>query len=137
MNWQPGQRIVVTTTHFNDARSHNLNEVHVVASVRCLEVDDGSGSTTTTTVAEVNTTEPLVHDHYAAAREYQAEVGLLSRNVIFAGGVNDSEPTDNTTVECSDGSFDSYPCENTFLTGYGAHLIVCLLYTSPSPRDRG
>lgn len=122
VNWQRGQLLVVTTTHFNDARTHNLNEERTIASVRCLEVSSADGATAQ--VAEVNLTQPLDYDHYAAAHEYQAEVGLLSRGVVFAGSELDSEPVDTEPVSCSNDNFDAYPCDNTFLTGYGAHLQV-------------
>eukprot|EP00750_Incisomonas_marina_P019028 INCI3199.10.p1 GENE.INCI3199.10~~INCI3199.10.p1 ORF type:complete len:528 (+),score=59.94 INCI3199.10:260-1843(+) len=122
VNWQRGQRLVVTTTHFNDARTHNFNEERTIASVRCLELSSPGGETAR--VAEVNLTQPLDHDHYAAAHEYQAEVGLLSRGVVFAGSELDSEPVDTEPVSCSNDKFDAYPCDNTFLTGYGAHLQV-------------
>ncbi len=36
-----------------------------------------------------------------------------------------SEPTDTTNVACTDPSDTStHPCENTYLTGFGAHIFV-------------
>ena len=67
----------------------------------------------------------LSHPHYANRHEYQAEVALLSRNVVVRGDAH-SPPTDPQPagVVCSDNARKDIPCHNYHLTGYGAHVLV-------------
>lgn len=67
VDWQPGQQLVIATSHRVDYPVTDENEVRTIASV------DG---------ARVTLTEPLAYKHYGGP-EYQVEVGLLSRNLMF------------------------------------------------------
>ncbi|GAM19806.1 hypothetical protein SAMD00019534_029810 [Acytostelium subglobosum LB1] len=73
VNWEPGQKVFITTSKYKD-ELNNQNEVRVIRSV--------SGNI-------VEFTEPLKFFHYGG-QEYQAEVGLLSRRIVFRGA-NDSD----------------------------------------------
>ena len=67
---------------------------------------------------------PLLFDHYGGD-EYQAEVGLLSRRIKIRGSPSDSDPWDAEPVACYETSgYGSYPCEDSYLTGYGGHVIL-------------
>ncbi|KAK2078299.1 hypothetical protein QBZ16_004168 [Prototheca wickerhamii] len=70
VDWQPGQQIFVTTTIWRDLID-NQNEVFTITAVSA----DGK----TVTVAE-----SAQNMHYGG-QEYQAEVGLLSRNILVTG----------------------------------------------------
>lgn len=94
--WQVGQQIVIVTTYYKDIVS-NQNEVRTITAV--------SGNT-------VSFTQPLLFSHYgyvvverpflnksprfrtntclSRGPEYQAEVGLLSRNILVQGPLNGS-----------------------------------------------
>jgi len=115
-NWQPGQKIVVTTTELKDSRDWHQNEEMVIQS---LAVTSNPG------ICAVNLTRPLQFLHYGG-REYQAEVALLSRNIVIQGDETDSEPTDmSEPLVCVDSNNNStFPCPNRFLTGFGAHVII-------------
>eukprot|EP01137_Pigoraptor_chileana_P015723 Opistho-2@5312 len=78
VNWEAGQQIVVVTTIFRDYET-DQNEVVTVAGV------DAAGTT-------VALTQALAFVHYAG-REYQAEVGLLSRRIRVLGNEADSVAT--------------------------------------------
>jgi hypothetical protein len=66
----------------------------------------------------------LIYKHYGGS-EYQAEVALLSRNILIQGDPFSSEPTDNYPISCIYGTSPStYPCDTTYLTGFGAHVMV-------------
>lgn len=122
---------MVTTTQHKDARFHNYNEVRTIESVRCITYRDASCQSHT--LGAVTVTEPLSAHHYAAEREYQAEVGLLSRTITVEGDAADSPPTDTHDAVCSeatDGSISNskkrhtkYPCPDKYLTGHGGHVI--------------
>lgn len=64
----------------------------------------------------------LKYTHYGG-EEYQAEVGLLTRRFVIQGDIN-SEPTDISPIRCSGYGYTSYPCGNSFRTGFGAHVII-------------
>ncbi|RMZ52666.1 hypothetical protein APUTEX25_000785, partial [Auxenochlorella protothecoides] len=70
VNWQPGQQVAISTTIWRDAQN-NQNEVRTIQSV------SADGKTLTLTAG-------TQFYHYGGA-EYQAEVGLLSRNILIAG----------------------------------------------------
>jgi len=109
----------VTTTAVKDARDYSETEERVIAEVRSLA--NGMGA--------IRFEPPLNFSHYAG-REYQAEVGLLSRRLTVAGAAADSPPTDPPTRLCpvpaiAAGQFSAgLPCANDSLTGYGGHIMV-------------
>ncbi|KAI9015632.1 hypothetical protein DFJ74DRAFT_732320 [Hyaloraphidium curvatum] len=114
-NWRPGQRIVVTTTDLKDARDFHRNEVLTIAAVFRTSLGDNVGA--------VRVTAPLAFTHYGGP-EYQAEVALLSRDILIQGDEVSSEPTDTTPLACTDSSGSSYPCEDKFRNGFGGHVMV-------------
>ena len=71
------------------------------------------------------------HTHVASAA-YQAEVALLSRRIVVQGSALDSPPTDQTNANglstCDHDKTtlgdNGVPCNNTYLTGYGAHVMA-------------
>lgn len=67
VDWEPGQKLVIATSHRVDYPFADENEVRTIASV------DG---------ANVTLDSPLEHQHYGGP-EYQVEVGLLSRSLKF------------------------------------------------------
>jgi len=71
VDWQPGQLIVVATSTFKD-EINNQNEVATITEV------SADGKT-------LSVNAPFKFQHYGGP-EYQAEVALLSRNIIFQGG---------------------------------------------------
>jgi len=122
VNWPQGGKIVVTTSHAKDTRGYNFNEEAIIAAgadaVQCVSVNGE-------TFGLVHLASPLQHYHHAGEREYQCEVGLLSRNILIQGNEK-SPPTDVYPLECeySGNGWDMVPCENTFLTGFGGHTII-------------
>ena len=94
VNWESGQEIVVTTTHHKDTRGYNKNEQRTIApgGVRCVIVDGRE-------YGQITVTSPLVHYHHAGTQEYQAEVALLSRNIVVRGNGR-SDPVDTTPLQC-------------------------------------
>ena len=119
VSWRPGQSLVVTTTQFKDSRDFDWNTRAVVESVECLRIGCRD-------YGRVTLKDELRHTHYAATGYYQAEVGMLSRKVVFEGAEDDSPPTDVTPSSCVavSGRHYSYPCEDAYLTGYGGHVMV-------------
>jgi hypothetical protein len=118
VNWQPGQQIFVTTTEIKDARDWHRNEVRTIVNVWKTTLDP--------TIAAVELDSPLAYQHYGG-REYQAEVGLLSRNIVVQGAATNSEPTDTANAICKDttgGTNSTFPCPNKYLTGFGGHIQV-------------
>lgn len=120
VNWPSGGSIIVTTSHVKDTRGYNYNEEATIApsGVQCVVIDGRE-------YGKVTLTEPLQHYHHAGEKEYQCEVGLLSRNILIQG--NDrSDPTDNFPLECDStaSGWTKMPCPDTFLTGLGGHTIV-------------
>jgi hypothetical protein len=65
--------------------------VHDVATLQVVVKGKQYGQVTLAT--------PLKHYHHAEAREYQCEVGFLSRNIKVEGN-EFSEPTDVTPLAC-------------------------------------
>ncbi|KAL7550843.1 hypothetical protein ACHAWF_014042 [Thalassiosira exigua] len=118
VNWPEGGEIVVTTSHVKDTRGYDYNERGTIAGVQCVAVDGKD-------YAKVALTQPLEHYHHAGTREYQCEVGLLSRNVVVQGNGR-SDPTDDSPLECDadTSGWKTMPCPDTFLTGFGGHTIV-------------
>jgi len=116
-NWKAGQTIVITTTELKDSRDFNRNEKAVISSVQ--KVTSVSARTCAVTV-----TTPLLYKHYGGF-EYQAEVALLSRNILVQGDPFNSEPTDTSKIACNrNNGRSTYPCDNTYLTGWGVHIMV-------------
>ncbi|KAI9034510.1 G8 domain-containing protein [Hyaloraphidium curvatum] len=114
-NWQPGQEVVLTTTDLKDARDFHRNEVRTISGVFTTTLGPNVGA--------LRLTEPLNFTHYGGP-EYQAEVALLSRDVLIQGNEATSEPTDTTPLACTDSYGSSYPCEDKFPTGFGGHVLV-------------
>ena len=79
--------------------------------------------------AAVHLTSPITHKHIANSG-YQAEVGLLSRNVKVQGSATDSEPTDPEPAGgCTNSNRSHFgstlaPCAGTDTTGFGGHIMV-------------
>ena len=82
---------------------------------------------------------PDIHHHYPMFATAQPQCGCLpygvalnnylACTVCFPFGRN----SDNEDSDCDgDYTFDAAPISKLSLT----HLLICLLYTSPSPRDR-
>jgi len=116
VNWQPGQTIAVTTTELKDARDWHRNEERTIVAVKRTSLH--------ATVAAIQLNAPLDYQHFGG-REYQAEVTLLSRNIIIQGDAASSPPTDTSNRICKDkNSASTYPCVDSYLTGFGAHVIV-------------
>ncbi|KAI9015919.1 G8 domain-containing protein [Hyaloraphidium curvatum] len=114
-NWQPGQRIVVTTTELKDARDWHRNEELTISGVFRTSLGPN--------VAAIRVATPLSFTHYGGP-EYQAEVALLSRDLLIQGNEATSEPTDTVPTACTDRYGSSYPCEDKYQTGYGGHVLV-------------
>jgi hypothetical protein len=117
VNWRPGQTIVITTTEVKDARDWHRNELAVIKKVYKV-------SSLGPNISAIELEGKIQYKHYAG-NEYQAEVGLLSRNIVIQGFENDSEPQDIYPIACTtplDSS--SYPCDNTSLTGFGGHIMI-------------
>lgn len=110
-NWQRNQTIFIATTEFKDDRTFNRNEYADIDQVYLTGVGN---------VAAIKLKTAIKYKHYGG-KEYQAEVSLVSRNVLVQGAA-DSEPTDTANAVCYDGGGSSYPCPNTYLTGFGAHI---------------
>ena len=118
---------MVTTTHLVDWRRHNQNEEVEIAAVACeAAVDYLADGVSSHDFGKVTLTAPLAHTHYAKRGEYQAEVGLLSRNVLVRGASADSLATDAQPPEttCETDLYSEVPCIGYYLTGYGGHLII-------------
>jgi hypothetical protein len=121
VNWEIGNTILVATTAIKDSRDYSESEEASIMHIFALP----NGMTA------VHINAPLAFDHYAG-REYQAEVGLLSRRVIVQGAVADSLPTDAYPILCPTaqvsqkavGYFSALPCGNTSLTGFGGHIMI-------------
>ena len=89
VNWPDHGRIVVTTSHVKDRRGYDFNEEATIApgGIRCVTIGEKQ-------YGKVALTSPLEHYHHAGKREYQCEVGLLTRSIVVRG--NDrSDPTDD------------------------------------------
>lgn len=116
VNWQPGQRIVVTTTELKDSRDWHRNEERTIVAVY--------RTTLGSAVSAIEVDQPISFLHFGG-KEYQAEVSLISRNIIVQGDPVNSEPTDTANAVCKDPSDGStYPCEDKYLTGFGGHIFV-------------
>lgn len=74
VNWPDLGKIIITTSHVKDTRGYNFNEEATIApgGVQCVSVDGKQ-------YGKVTLISPLKHYHHAGAKEYQCEVGLLSR----------------------------------------------------------
>lgn len=118
VDWEAGMEVVLVTTAVHDSRTWHRNEVLTVSSVVTDPVP-GVGSA-------VHFATPAAYDHVANGG-YQAEVGLLTRNIRVQGAPEDSEPIDPDPGTCTDRSHfgrTNAPCPNTDTTGFGGHIIV-------------
>jgi len=115
VNWQPGQSILVTTTELKDSRDYNRNEERIISQVYRTSVHAN--------VSAVRVTVPFTYKHYGG-RAYQAEVALLSRNIVIQGDGTNSEPTDTANAVCVTAGDSTHPCNDKYLTGFGAHVRI-------------
>eukprot|EP01113_Clastostelium_recurvatum_P039916 TRINITY_DN614_c0_g1_i1.p1 TRINITY_DN614_c0_g1~~TRINITY_DN614_c0_g1_i1.p1 ORF type:complete len:1844 (-),score=383.73 TRINITY_DN614_c0_g1_i1:116-5647(-) len=123
VNWQVGQTIVITTTEVKDSRDWHRNEERIITAILRTSLG-AAGQNSVITAIQLNT--PLDYKHFGG-KEYQAEVALLSRNVVVQGDTN-SLPTDAWPFACnntnSPNEKSTFPCQNSYLTGFGGHIIV-------------
>lgn len=120
VNWPDYGKIIVTTSHVKDTRGYHFNEEATIASggVQCVTIFGKQ-------YGKIVLTSPLEYYHHAGEKEYQCEVGLLTRSILIQG--NDrSDPIDDFPLECdaTENGWTKMPCPNTFLTGFGGHTIV-------------
>ncbi|KAK5580096.1 hypothetical protein RB653_000109 [Dictyostelium firmibasis] len=78
INWEVGQQVLVTTSVYKD-EINNQNEVMTIAAVQGKVIQF---------------TQPLKFYHYGG-QEYQAEVALLSRRIVFRGDGDGEEQTNS------------------------------------------
>jgi hypothetical protein len=118
VNWEIGQTIVVTTTALKDSREWHQNEKFTIRHIGTVSGVPGS---------VVWLDRPATYRH-VGNRNYQAEVGLLTRKIVIQGSATDSEPTDPDPKNCKspDKRFgdDAAPCGYKEITGFGGHIIV-------------
>lgn len=118
VDWEAGQEIFLATTAIHDSRDWHQNEV--------LTIDYVVDSPAPGVGSAIHFTSPIAYAHIANSG-YQAEVGLLSRNIKVQGAADDSEPTDPDTGSCTGIShfgWNYLPCNFTYTTGFGGHIIV-------------
>jgi hypothetical protein len=116
INWEPGQQIVIVTTSMKDSKEWHQNEVHTVASVD-----------NTPPIGSIVYLQSALAYKHVGILGYQAEVGLLSRNIVIQGDDANSEPSDPPTSKCFGRNIygnNEQPCPNTDLTGYGGHIMM-------------
>ena len=125
VNWERGQKVVLTTSLIYDSRAYHQNEIVTVYKVEAAaDTPSGVG-------AVVHLTAPVKYKH-VANQYYQVEAGLLSRTIVVQGSPSDSEPTDMDPLNCRTKGFQSYdfyynlpaPCTTKEKTGYGGHIMV-------------
>eukprot|EP00466_Bigelowiella_natans_P015193 jgi/Bigna1/126502/aug1.2_g1210 len=126
VGWAKGDQIVITTTEYKDFRGHNFNEKGVLKNVACKRVIQNNQQHL---FGKLTMIAPIKYRHYAADKEYQAEVAVLTRNIKIEGDVNDSPPTDTTNAICYKGDFEqnllsTFPCKGKYLTAYGGHIRI-------------
>ena len=138
VEWAAGDVLLITTTHAEDHRRHNRNEKRTISAVEC---DERTVEGATHSFGKVTLASALSYSHYAARGEYQAEVALLSRNVVVRGDAT-SVPTDAQPANtiCADNKRSDVPCAPSYtcevggtpssncgpyyLTGHGGHLMA-------------
>ena len=116
VNWDIGSTIVVTSTQLKDSRDWHQNELFKITKAKAAS-HLGEG------VTAIFLDKAVEFAHYGQD-EYQAEVGLLTRRFVIQGDASDSEPTDIEPMACSSDKFASFPCPESYLTGYGGHVII-------------
>lgn len=120
VDWPVGADIIITTSRVKDTRHYNFNEIATIASgTECVLMSDGKS------YGKLTVDSPLEYYHHAGKREYQSEIGLLSRNIVVRG--NDrSFPTDTVSEECEAdvSGWNTMPCPGTYVTGFGGHTII-------------
>jgi len=114
VNWEVGQEIVLTTTAIHDSREWHQNEVLTISSIVTSPVP-GVGSAVHFS--------PATQYAHISNNSYQAEVGLLTRNIKIQGASDDSDPTDPATGDCINPQphlgYRNGPCPYTYTTGFG------------------
>lgn len=121
VNWKPNHEIVLVTTAVHDSYLWHRNEVLIVSSVQSNPVPN-VGSV-------VYVTTPVQYKHIAN-NGYQAEVGLLTRNIVVQGSSTDSEYTDEDPGNCvyyAYGGNALKPCPNYRLSESNVKLR-CLYF---------
>ncbi|XP_013401885.1 LOW QUALITY PROTEIN: fibrocystin-L-like [Lingula anatina] len=131
VTWQPGEEIVIATT--GGHLSQKENEKRIIQSV------SADGLTLTLT-------EPLEYEHLGITRmvegealEIRAEVGLLTRNVVIRGSVDDqwTQTVEACEAGFKSGEFDTQTCfqglfgDEELNDEFGAHIII----HPPSPNS--
>lgn len=122
LDWQIGENIVIATSDIDSENS----EVRTITGVSDAD-----------TFPVITLDAPLTYTHFAAIElvgeegsndwiDMRAEVGLLSRNILFQGGVQDM-----TEDFLDEAMFDEYGVENG-LGEYGAHIYIHTIDTAPS-----
>ncbi len=72
---------MITTTELRDSRDWHRNEERVIVDVKRTTLNAG--------VTAIQLDSPLSYKHFGG-KEYQAEVSLLSRNIIVQGDADHS-----------------------------------------------
>jgi hypothetical protein len=114
VNWQAGQVIMIATTVLKDSLDYHQNEKRKITKIQRaphLGVN----------ITAITIDTPLIHQHYGG-REYQAEVGLLSRNIIVSGDKAHLNPLVTAKCTGSDHGTSHYPCDAP--KGYGGHIFI-------------
>lgn len=75
VNWQPGQRIVITTTEVKDSRDWHRNEERTIVAVKKTSLGNN--------VCAIQIDSPLTYVHFGGM-EYQAEVSARTRPALLA-----------------------------------------------------
>lgn len=120
VNWEAGQEVLLTTTAVHDSRVWHRNDVLTIDYVVANPIPGVVGSA-------VHFTSSALYAHIAN-NGYQAEVGVLSRNIKIQGAADDSEPTDRDETGGCTGYWHAgvnfKPCPWTHKTGFGGHIMV-------------
>jgi len=118
VNWEVGQEIVLTTTAIHDSRDWHQNEVMTIDYIVNNPVP-GVGSA-------IHLSTPAAYAHIAN-NGYQAEVGLLTRNIVIQGAADDSEPTSTDDCEAT-GEWhhgtNFAVCPDQYTDGFGGHYYI-------------
>ncbi len=116
VNWDIGSRFFLTGTQLKDSRDWHQNEIFTVTAVK-----KATGLPGETYALYLD--HPVEFTHFGGDA-YQAEVGLLTRRFKIQGSEFDSEPTDKQKIGCTSNKYASFPCPESYLTGYGGHVMM-------------
>ena len=94
VDWVPGQQVVVVTSAIKDAREWHQNEVKTIDLVQPFKYNGKYRGSI------VYFTSLLEYDH-VANKNYQVEIGLLTRTIKIQGAEEDSVPTDPDPLTCT------------------------------------